>query len=163
MPSAISESVKNFFFPKRGDHNYSRRETPVKGLALAHELVLQLANQIEVHAAGAPYPHIGRTLHEIATQKCDSAKKLRTVIENLGEKTRSPAGEPKPGKNHWERLNLDLQDQIALDDFLFTLELKAGETPEIAKIAKDVRSSQRSHRRILSDLIAIADPQATQT
>ena len=163
MPSTISESIKNFFFPERGEDNYSRRDTPMEGLALAYERISKLAKQIEAHAAGAPYPHVRRTLHGIATQKFDSAKNLRIVIEKLGEKPQVPAGEPKTGKNHWERLNLDLQDQIALDDFLFTLELKAGETPEIAKMIGELRSSQRSHRQILLDLIAIADPQANQT
>lgn len=163
MPSAISESLKKFFFPERANDNYSRVETPVEGLALAHELLLKLANQIEAHAAGAPYPHVAQALHRIATEKYDSANKLRTAIETLGGKPQSPAGEPRPGKNHWERLNLDLQDQIALDDFLFTLELKAGETSAIERIIRDLRSSHHSHRQILSDLIAIADPQATQT
>lgn len=163
MPSTVFESIKNFFFPERTDKNYSRRDTPVEGLTLAHELILKLANQIEAHAAGAPYPHIRQTLRGIAIQKFDSAKKLQTLIEKLGEKLRLPVGAPKTGKNHWERLNLDLQDQIALDDFLFQIELQSGETPEIANMIKELRSSQRSHRQILSDLVAIADPQATQT
>ena len=160
---AFSGCMKNFFFPDREKYNNSRIETPIESLALAHELLLKLANQIEVHAAGAPYPHIAQTLRRIATQKYDSAKKLQTIIESFGEKPESPRGEPRPGRNHWERLNLDLQDQIALDDFLFTLELKAGETPEIPQVVQDLRISQKSHRQILSDLIAIADPQATQT
>jgi hypothetical protein len=160
---AFSESMKNFFFPDRENYNNSRTETAIEGLALAHELLLKLANRIEVHADGAPYPHIAQTLRRIAMQKYDSAKKLRTIIESLGEKPKFPGREPRPGRNHWERLNLDLQDQIALDDFLFTLELKAGETPEVSQIVQDLRSSQKSHRQILSDLIAIADPQATQT
>ena len=163
MPSAISESLKQFFFPGRANDNYSRVETPAKALVLAHELISKLANQIESHAASAPYPHIAQTLLRVATQKYDSANKLNPIIASLGEKTRSLAGEPKPGKNHWERLNLDLHDQIALDDFVLTLELRAGETSEIAEIIKELRTSQKPHRQILSDLIAIADPQATQT
>ncbi len=163
MPSSIAESVKNFFFPRRGKFNYSRPETAVEGLVLARELILKLADQIEAHAASAPYPHIMRTLRGIATEKLDSGKRLATVIEKLGGKPRLWAGEPKTGKNHWQRLNLDFQDQVALDDVLFTLELKVGETSDIAKMIGELRSRQRSHRKILSDLIAIADPQATQT
>lgn len=163
MPSTIFETIKNFFFPERSGYNYSRRETPMEGLALAYERISRLASQIEAHAAGAPYPHIRQALHAIATQKFDNAKELRILIEKLGQKPQVPAGEPKTGINHWERLNLDLQDQITLDDFLFTLELKAGETPESAKVLRELRSSQRTHRQILSDLIAIADPQANQT
>jgi hypothetical protein len=163
MPSTISESVKNFFFPGRSKFNFSRPETAVEALVVAHELILKLADQIEAHSAGAPYPHIMRRLRAIATEKLDSAKKLATVIEKLGGKPRSWAGEPTTAKNHWERLNLDFQDQIALDDLLFTLELKMAETSDIAKMIGELRSRQRSHRQILLDLIAIADPQATQT
>jgi hypothetical protein len=163
MPSTVFESIKNFLFPERTDNNYSRRDTPVEGLTLAHEMIFKLADQIEAHAAGAPYPHIRQTLEGIAIQKLKSVKKLQTLIEKFGEKPRLPLGESKPGKNHWERLNFDLQDQIALDDFLFNLELKSGETPEIAKMIEELRSSQKSHRQVLSDLVAIADPQATQT
>ena len=163
MPSTVLESMKNFLFPERTDDNDSRRDTPVEGLTLAHQLICKLADLIEVHAAGAPYPHIRQTLQEIAMQKFESVKKLETLIEKFGEKPRLPVGESKTGKNHWERLNFDLQDQIALDDFLFKVELKSGETPEIAKMIEELRSSQKSHRQILSDLVAIADPQATQT
>ena len=163
MPSTVLEAIKNFLFPERTDDNYSRRDTPVEELILAHELICKLANHIEVHAAGAPYPHIRQTLQGIAMQKFESVKKLQTLIEKFGEKPRLPVGESKTGKNHWERLNFDLQDQIALDDFLFKVELKSGETPEIAKMIEELRSSQKSHRQILSDLVAIADPQATQT
>ena len=163
MPSTIAEFVKNFFFPGPSKLNHLRYETTVEGLVLAHDLILQLATQIEGHAAGAPYPHMKRTLQEIASQKSEGARKLKNLIERLGERPRLATGESKTGINHWERLNLDLQDQIAVDDLLFTLELRAGETPEIAKVIEELRSSQKPHRRILSDLIAIADPQATQT
>ena len=163
MPSTIFETIKNFFFPERSEYNYSVRETPMEGLALAYERISRLASQIEAHAAGAPYSHIRQALRGIATQKFDNAKELRILIEKLGQKPQVPAGEPKAGINHWERLNLDLQDQITLDDFLFSLELEAGETPEIVKVLRELRSSQRTHRQVLSDLIAIADPQANQT
>ena len=159
MPTTTFETIKNFFFPEGSDYNYSL----LGGLALAYERISRLASQIEAHAAGAPYSHIRHARRGIATQKFDNAKELQILIKKLGQKPQVPAGEPKTGINHWERLNLDLQDQIALDDFLFTLELKAGETPEIAKGLRELRSSQRTHRRLLSDLIAIADPQANQT
>jgi hypothetical protein len=163
MRSAIAQFVKNFLFPGPSKLNHLRYETAVEGLVLAHGLILQLATQIEAHAAGAPYPHMRRILQTIASQKYEGARKLRTLIEKLGERPRLATGESKTGINHWERLNLDLQDQIAVDDLLFTLELRAGETPDVAKVIEELRSTQKSHRRILSDLIAIADPQATQT
>jgi hypothetical protein len=163
LPNVISEFLNRFLFPERPNNNYSRADMPARSLIAAHELLSKLANQIESHAAGAPYPQVAQALHNVATEKYASANKLKTIIETLGEKTRFLTGEPKPGKNHWDRLNQDLQDQIAVDDLLLKLELKAGENSETARIVKELRISQKSHQRVLSDLIAIADPQATQT
>lgn len=163
MASALLKNFKRFFFSERLNDNASRTDTPVRSLVTIHELLYKLAKQIESHAAGAPYPHIAQVLHRVAAEKYAHAAKLQTIIETLGEKTKSPAAEPKSGKNHWHRLNQDLADQIAVDDLLLELELKVGENPEIAQIAKELRISQKLHHRVLSDLIAIADPQATQT
>jgi hypothetical protein len=163
MPNPLSEFLKSFFFPERSKDDDFRYDTPARSLVIAHELLEKLANQIELHAAGAPYPQVAQALHSVAREKYASAIKLNTIIETLGEKTRTPVAEPKAGKNHWDRLNLDLQDQITVDDFLLTLELKAGDNLEIAQIVKELQTSQKKHRLILSDLIAIADPQATQT
>ncbi len=163
MPTALSESLKRFFFPEQPNDGDFRIDTPARGLVITHELLHNLANQIESHAAGAPYPQVAQALHSVAREKFTSVTKLKTIIETLREKTRTPAAKPKAGKNHWDRLNLDLQDQIAVDDFLLTLELKAGDNLEITQIVKELQISQKKHRLVLSDLIAIADPQATQT
>src|SRR5918993_3823698 len=114
MPSAISEFFNRFFFPERPNDNYSGADTPARSLVNVHERLCKLANQIESHAAGAPYPHMAKALHSVAREKYASAVKVKTIIETLGEKTRSLVGESKPGKNHWDRLNLDLQDQVAV-------------------------------------------------
>ena len=163
MPTVISESLKRFFFPERPNDGSFRADTPARSLVIADELLHHLANQIESHAAGAPYPQVAQALHSMAREKYASLTKLKTIIETFGEKTRTPTAELKPGKNHWDRLNLDLQDQITVDDFLLTLELKAGDNVEIAQTVKELQTSQKKHRQVLSDLIAIADPQATQT
>ena len=163
MPTAISEALKRFFFPERPNDGDFRADTPAGSLVLTHELLNNLANQIESHAAGAPYPQVAQALHGVAREKYASAAKLKTIIETLGGETRTPAAESKAGKNHWNRLILDLQDQITVDDFLLTMELKAGDNLEIAQIVKELQTSQKKHRVVLSDLIAIADPQANQT
>ena len=163
MPTSISESLKRFFFPERANDGDFLADTPAGNLVIAHELLYRLANQIDSHAAAAPYPQVAKTLHSVAGEKYASAVKLKMVIETLGGKTRIAAAEPKTGKNHWDRLNLDLQDQITVDDFLLRLALKAGDNLEIVQIVRELQTSHKKHRLILSDLIAIADPQATQT
>jgi hypothetical protein len=98
MPSAISESLKRFFFPERVHDGDLRANTPGGGLVLAHQLLSKLANQVESHAAGAPYPQIAEALHRVATEKYAGVSKLKTMIETLGEKTRIPAGDPRRAK-----------------------------------------------------------------
>jgi hypothetical protein len=163
MPSSLVEKFKRLFFPEGSSNTASRTDSPVRTLVVIHELLSRLANQIESHAVAAPYPHIAQVLHRVAAEKYAQAGKLKSIIEALGEKTRSPVAEPKSGKNHWERLNHDLHDQITVDDLLLELEIKAGENSGIAQIVQELGVSQKSHQRVLSDLIAIADPQATQT
>ena len=163
MPTALSQSLKRLFFPERANDGDLRADTPAGSLVIAHELLHNLAKQIESHAARAPYPQVAQALQTVAREKHASATQLKVIIETLGGKTRTHAAEPKAGKNHWDRLNLDLHDQITVDDLLLMLELKAGDNSEIAQTVKELQTSQKKHRIVLSDLIAIADPQATQT
>ena len=163
MSIAIYKKLKDVFFPERGSNHYSRSAAPVESLLGTHELLSKLASQIESHAGRAPYPHVAQQLRHIAAEKRDSASKIKSIIENLGEQTNPIASEPAPGKNHWERLNFDLQNQMMLDDIVFRLESHAGEIPQLAEILQELKVGQKSHRRSLSHLLAIADPQANQT
>ncbi|MEX0803046.1 MAG: hypothetical protein WD688_06985 [Candidatus Binatia bacterium] len=163
MSIQICKKLKNFFFPEPGHDNYARSAAPVDGLIGAYELISKLVSQIESHASRAPYPHVAQQLRRIAAEKHDSARKIKSIIENLGEQTTPIASEPAPGKNHWERLNFDLQNQMMLDNLLLRLESNAGEIPQLAEILRELKIGQKSHRRSLSNLLALADPQANQT
>jgi len=163
MSIQICKKLKDFFFPDRGNDNYSRSAAPVDSLLGAYELISKLASQIESHAGRAPYPHVAQQLRRIAAEKHDSARRIKSMIEDLGEQMEPIASEPAPGKNHWERLNVDLQNQRMLDNFLLGLDSNAGEIPQLAEILQELKIDQKSHRRSLSNLLALADPQANQT
>jgi len=99
----------------------------------------------------------------MAAQKHDSALKVKSFIESLGGKTTSFTSDPKSGRNHWQRLSVDLKDQTALDSLLMEMEIRTVEDTRLKPILEDLKRVQTSHRRTLGDLLAVADPQAYQT
>jgi hypothetical protein len=136
---------------------------PAEALVHAHRLISQLADQIDAHAARAPYPHVARQLGQIATEKRDAANWLRIRIENMGERPGPALADLKLAHNHWQELNLDLKDQIALEDFLLRQEPMMRGATGVAETLEKLRELQKPHRRILTTLIGFADPQANQS
>jgi hypothetical protein len=163
MSSKISRFFTDFLFPERSNHNRSDSLTPLKGMLSVHELLLRLAAQLESHAHQAPYPQDAARLRLMASQKHDSALKVKSFIESLGGKTTSFTSDPKSGRNHWQRLSVDLKDQTALDSLLMEMEIRTVEDTRLKPILEDLKRVQTSHRRTLGDLLAVADPQAYQT
>ena len=150
--------------PERGADDGARYLEPVDVLQLIHQRILQLAQQIESHAELAPYPQVAERLRQIADDKRDIGNRLKEIIENLHGSIKERSQPPATGKNPWQRLIRALEDQKALDDVLsryeFTLTRQA---PEIAVFLRELKSIQESHSRSLTQLIAVADPQANQT
>jgi hypothetical protein len=149
------------FFKKR--NGKPAADDPLEILSESRRDLLRLAAQIAGHAERAPYPHVAEQLRRVAAEKRASADLLRARIPLAGglEET---AGEIPPGKNHWERMAQDLNDQNALDNRFVGRAARLRETaPEPAALLERIAASDRRHARILMDLIARADPQACQT
>jgi len=133
-------------------------------LVAVHQRLAKLAAQIRSHAGNAPYSQIAAELHRIATEKQSDADELKKRVINYGGRTRDPTTSSASGKNHWERMVLDLGDQKSLEDFLQQQQARfASAEPEIIQILTGLEARQVSHRKALAKLVAIADPQATQT
>jgi hypothetical protein len=123
--------------------------------------LVRLADQIEDHAERAPYPYIAERLRRIAKEK-------RLSVALLKDKLRLPAADGggieqdiQRGKNHWERMAQDLEEQKSFDASLHNLTLAAAEhTPDIAPLLEELARSQALHRDSLTDLLVRADPQA---
>jgi hypothetical protein len=160
----MCKKLEAFFLPERSADDGARHLEPVAVLQLAHQRILQLANQIESHAELAPYPHVAERLRQIVDEKRDSANRLKEIIEDLHGSIREGSQLPAIGKNHWQRLIRDLEDQRALDDLLsrhgFTL---IRQLPEVAVFLRELERMHEAHTRSLTQLIALADPQANQT
>ena len=87
-------------------------------MLLIYQQNSRLAEQIESHAELAPLSQVSERLRRIADEKRDIGERLKKMVEELHGSIREAANRPASGKNHWQRLSRDLDDQRALDDLL---------------------------------------------
>ena len=137
---------------------------PIEIVKASFQDLRALAEQLNGHAAVAPYPHIAQRLRQIAAEKRSTANLLRDKILPLGGRLEELPLEIKSGKNHWERMVQDLKDQKELETSLLEqAALLVEKAPQICALLREVATAQLPHREALLDLIARADPQAEQT
>lgn len=124
----------------------------------------RLTEQIKTHAERAPYPHVAVRLRQMALEKEKTIGALREKLLSLGAHVGGPQAQPKSGKNHWERMVQDLEDQKGLEAFFLEQATRLVDgAPEIADLLSKVVADQSPHKEILLDLVARADPQAEQS
>ncbi len=129
-----------------------------------YHLLRRLARQIDAHAASAPYPYISKRLKRIALEKEQEARLLKERIVQLGGQPEEVEPGLRSGKNHWARMVQDSEDEKELEDQFLDDALRLGsEAPEIAELLRQLVSSKAFHRDDLQDLVAKADPQASQS
>jgi len=154
-------AVFNTAEPQNGE---TRSVGPAEALRESYRQTSNLAEQINLHAEKAPYPHVAERLRQIAGEKRSNANRLREKILGLGGRLEEAPGDTKSAKNHWERMVRDLSDQKALENSLLErAALLVEQAPELAELLRDIVAAQRPHKETLLDLIARADPQAEQT
>jgi len=125
--------------------------------------MIQLANQIERHAAVAPYTHVTKILKQMADEKRGVAKQLRDAFPGYYY-VEPEVSEMRSGNNHWERLNRDLMDQRELETRLWEEgTVLAEKHPEMSSRLSEIGRKEAIHRETILDLLVKADPQAHQT
>src|SRR5215468_11580796 len=107
----LCKKLEALLLPERSADDGTRQLEPVAVLQLIHQRILQLAKQIESHAELAPYPQVAERLRQIADEKRNSGKGLKEIIENLQGSISEGTQLPATGKNHWQRLIRDLENQ----------------------------------------------------
>ena len=133
----------------------------VEILRADYHALWRLAEQIYTHAGKAPYPHVAMRLRRIASEKRHATSILKKKLLSLGGELEELPLDLKSGKNHWERMVHDLQDQKALESSFFEQTmLLADEAPEISELLRKIVDTQLPHKEALLDLAARADPQA---
>jgi rubrerythrin len=164
MVVRLFKKLEEFLLPERGANDGVRYLEPLGVLQLIYQRILQLAQQIESHAELGPYPQVAERLRQIAHEKRDIGKRLKKIIETLHGSIKEGSQRPATGKNHWQRLIRDLEDQKALDDLVSRYEFTlARQAPEVAVFLRELKRIHETHSRSLTQLIAVADPQANQT
>ena len=160
----LFRKIEELLLPER-QANGTRYLKPMDALRLIYQLNRQLAEQIESHAELAPYPQVAERLRRIAGEKRDIANRLKQAIESLhGSRTEEKLQLFPTGKNHWQRLIRDLEEQRKLDDLLSQYEFPVTRHfPELSDLLRELKTIHETHRRSLAQLTATADPQATQT
>ena len=160
----LFQKLEELLLPERTSNDGARHLEPMDVLQLIYQRISRLAKQIESNAELAPYPQVAERLRRIASEKRDIANRLREAIPSVQGPIRDGSQGSATGKNHWQRLIRDLEDQKALDDLLSRYEFTlTRQVPEVADLVQELKRIHETHRRSLTQLIAVADPQATQT
>jgi hypothetical protein len=165
MSASFWQKLGALLLPERyTDQQTTPFREPVDALLFGYEQLLRLATQFDMHADLAPYPYVAANLRKMATENRDAAERFRTVLEQQRRWISTPPTVQARGKNHWERLQHDLADQKLFDNYLAINEAHLGaQYPDFTEFLSGLRLKQSEHRKIMTDLIAVADPQATQT
>lgn len=164
MLGRLLKTLKRIFLPENLADDGPRSMTAVQVLTAVYRRLTQLAGQIEAHANGAPYPHVTERLRQMASEKHATAAQVKEWLEKQGAWVGQVSLSPVPAPNHWQRMMRDLNDQRALENFLLLQEPSlAAESQELAELMRRLKANQRIHRDALTQLAALADPQATQT
>ena len=158
---ALTETITGWF--QRGRE---RREERTIRTVLADDYrdLAKLANQLKQHAEKAPYPFVVERLRQMAAEKEKNIALLFEGIEHLGARVAKFDSSIPSGKNHWERLHQDVEDQRRveaklLDDMAFL----ALEAPDYSRLLRQLVEVEGRHKQALLDLLAKADPQAELT
>ena len=158
---ALSETITGWF-----DRNRAKREERTTRTVLADDYreLARLANQLKLHAEKAPYPFVGERLREMAAEKEKSIGLLFENIEQLGARVAKFDSSIPSGRNHWERMHQDVEDQKRVEARLTDdVSYLALEAPEHSQMLRQLVEVERRHKAALLDLLARADPQAEQT
>ena len=158
---ALSETITAWF-----ERSRAKREERTTRTVLAdnYRELARLANQLKLHAEKAPYPFVGERLREMAAEKEKSIGLLFENIEQLGARVAKFDSSIPSGRNHWERMHHDVEDQKRVEARLTDdVSYLAMEAPEHSQLLRQLVEIERRHKATLLDLLARADPQAEQT
>jgi rubrerythrin len=118
--------------------------------------------QFEEHARRMSYPHFRERLLRIAEEEKAHVHWLQGQIQALGGEIPQTTVTVKNGKNSWECLLMDVEEEkrdcTAVLEQLYTVVEPAD--PEIAEGLRRIREDEKRHREELLDLLLKSDPYA---
>ena len=131
-------------------------------LAAAYRDEVRMVRQLRLHAESVPYLSSAPVLLGLAEQEDAHAALLGEEITRLGgTASAADTGEPRQGRNYWERLTLDLEDLRAKTQHYLELAHHWDiEYPDTAELFRRLAHAEATMGRPLGEMIARSDPHA---
>lgn len=134
----------------------------------AHELravylaARRIASQLRSHASRVPYERLGPELRALADQADGHAATLAAALRAVaGNPDPSDTTTPREGRNHWERLTIDLADLEALRRCYVELALRWDvDFPTQAATLTALGHATGAMITVVRDMVARSDPHA---
>jgi rubrerythrin len=156
LKRALHEGWQQFFDTLHPDHRQ-------KLLALLRDAYLEEAEdvaQLTQDAERMPYPQFRERLLRIAAEEQAHVAWLRDKLHELGGELPAVSFTPKPAKNAWEALFMNLEEEKrSYTELLEALHIAEQADPELAEGLRRIRQEERKHREELLDLLAKSDPE----
>jgi len=115
--------------------------------------------QFTQHAGRMYYPHFRERLLRIAAEERAHVEWLREKILALGGDIPSLLSMPKSGKNSWECLLMDLdEEKRSCEALLERMHTAEPIDPEIAEGLRRMREEEKRHRQEILDMLTKSSP-----
>ncbi len=122
----------------------------------------RVAAQLRSHANQVPYPRLGAVLVTLAGRADAQAARVAAELRLLaGNADPTDPTSPRDGRNHWERLSIDLADLKQLERRWVELALRWDVAfPATAATLVELGRVTTAMSTTIRDLLARADPHA---
>ncbi|MCC6850589.1 MAG: hypothetical protein IT294_19035 [Deltaproteobacteria bacterium] len=122
----------------------------------------RIAAQLRSHAERVPYPRIGPALIGLADRADAQAARIAAELRTLaGNADPADPASPRDGRNHWERLSIDVADLETLKRRWVELALRWDvDFPAAAATLAELGRATAAMSAAVRDLLALADPHA---
>jgi len=122
----------------------------------------RVANQLRRHGAQVPYPALTEEFQRLADQADHHAARLANELRLVaGNTDPSDATPSHDGRNHWERLTVDLADLESLQHRYTDLAVHWGlDFPAVAATLGELAHETAAMAREVRNMLARSDPHA---
>ena len=118
----------------------------------------QHVSQFAEHARQMYYPQFREKLLRIAAEEQEHAQLLREKILAVGGEIPQISFTPKTGKNSWESLLMDLEEEKrCCADLLERITRVALVNQEIAELLRRIYDDEKKHREEIMDMLMRSD------
>jgi bacterioferritin (cytochrome b1) len=116
------------------------------------------------HAGKMQYPQFRERLMTIAADEARHAEWLADKIRLLGSKLPSVSGIAAAGRNSWQYLLADVdEEKHCSDELIEQMQTVRNEMPDVAKMLERIYEDGEKHRTEIREMLMRSDPQARMT